>query len=414
MKRRFLPVLLLTAASVTLQAQDSTGAPAPPTKAQRTPKTEKQDDAKPSSEQNTCKEWESRAIVGYHQAGAAQADHTQNFFFDFFIMRALSKDPLWGSVPDCHNQLKGQDGKEKSSEEPKGAGRWNLWGDVRIASTPQQVTTAVATFAADFATQVGNLPVNKLAQSADFQSGLEYRLHTWNRQTSTRMLGVVAGFGAMGTFEAPSKQVTIYQVPDPGSSQYARFAAEYPTAVKYKYVGFVPPDRDRFYRQYGAGFRLTSFSKGQPLAPPSMYTFTVGQDEAITAGVLHSLVGRFDVFYPLPVSSTGDYKCIYLFGTANLRLSRAKNVDPFVLNNPNIDPSTGKPVATPIQPYDPNVALVTVGSTRDTYRIGVGIDLVNLIQSISNSKQQKNQKKQQGGGGATPPAQQKPAAGPNS
>src|SRR5260370_25194553 len=76
-------------------------------------------------------------------------------------------------------------------------GRWNLWGDVRIASSPQQVTTGVGTFVSSFATQVSNLPVNQLAQSADFQTGLEYRLHTWEPESAYRMVGLVGYFGAM-------------------------------------------------------------------------------------------------------------------------------------------------------------------------------------------------------------------------
>src|SRR6266849_967885 len=91
------------------------------------------------------RDWEARAIVGYHQAGASSANFTQNFFFDFFFMRTLSSKHLW-------------------------EGQWNLWGDVRIASSPQQITTGVGTFVSNFATQVSNLPVNQLAQSADFQT----------------------------------------------------------------------------------------------------------------------------------------------------------------------------------------------------------------------------------------------------
>jgi hypothetical protein len=102
------------------------------------------------------KSWEASSIVGYHQAGAASADFAQNFFMDFFISRALHCKELWD-------------------------GRLSLWGDVRIASAPQQVSTAVATFVTDFGNQVGKLPVNQLALSADFQSGLEGRLKTWAR-----------------------------------------------------------------------------------------------------------------------------------------------------------------------------------------------------------------------------------------
>src|SRR5712692_4043629 len=99
------------------------------------------------------RDWEARAIVGYHQAGASSTNFTQNFFFDFFIMRALSSHHLWGDPPGDLSH-----------------GRWNLWGDVQIASFPQQVTTGAGTvgaLASNFATQVSNLPVNQMAQSAN-------------------------------------------------------------------------------------------------------------------------------------------------------------------------------------------------------------------------------------------------------
>jgi len=325
----------------------------------------------PVSADDSNKEWEARAIVGYHQAGASSAKSTQNFFMDFYVARALSSAPLWG--------------------DDKGAGRWSLWGGVRIASTPQQVTSGVGVFVSGFADSFAKLPVNQMAQSADFQTGLEYRIHTWNRKQAGqyRTLGVVGFFGAMGTFDPPEASLEIYDVPAPTSPQYAQFAKDFPSAAASKYVGFIAPDRERFYRQYGMGFRVTTFDKDSPLAPPGTYTFTVGQDEAITGGLFRSVVGRFDVFYPLPTGSSngsGAYKFIYLFGTANLRFARAKQIDSFVLQNPNIDAS-GNPVANPIQGYDPNLALVTLRSTRDTYSIGAGVDLINLFQSILGKNQ---------------------------
>jgi hypothetical protein len=74
-------------------------------------------------------------------------------------------------------------------------------------------------------------------------------------------------------------------------------------------------------------------------------------------------------------TSTGAYKFIFLFATANMRLSKATNIPTFALQNPNATSAT-------VQPFDPNLAVLTVPSTRDTYRFGVGVDLVNLIQSI--------------------------------
>lgn len=316
---------------------------------------------------DTNKEWEARAIAGYHQAGASSAKFTQNFFFDFFIARALSSTHLWGSCDDNGSCT---------------SGRWNLWGDVRIASAPQQVTSGVGTFVTNFATEVSKLPVNQLAQSADFQTGLEFRLHTFVRKPSDtvlgyRTVGLVGYFGAQGTFQPPSSQEEVFYVPAKTSPQYVSFAKQFPAAANTQYIGFVPPNRERFYRSYGFGWRVTTFEKDQPLAPPATYTFTVGQDESITGGIFRSVVGRFDVFYPLPTgnSQTGAYKFFYLFGTANLRFSKAVNIPTFALQE----------APTSVEPYNPGVALVTVRTTRDTYRIGAGVDLVNLIQSLSKA-----------------------------
>lgn len=293
------------------------------------------------------KEWEARAIVGYHQAGASSAKFTQNFFFDFFIMRALSDDSLWDA-------------------------RWNLWGDVRIASAPQQTTAPVGTFVSNFTQQISNVPVNQLAQSADFQTGLEYRARTWYPANAYRTIGVVGFFGALGTFEPPDTQMQIFNVPDPSSLQYAGFIKQFPSTANAKFVGFVPPNRERFYRSYGFGTRVTTFDKDTPLNPPATYTFTLGQDESITGGRFQSVVTKIDVFYPLSIPKTGDKLMIYLFGTANLRLSKATSIPIFALQNPNANGVT-------VQPFDPSLAVITLPSTRDTYRIGVGIDLIRLF-----------------------------------
>ena len=287
-------------------------------------------------------------------------------------MRALSETHLWGP------KEKGDTGDPKNVDTGHWKNRWNLWGDVRISSTPQQVTTGVGTFVSGFATNVSNLPVNQLAQSADFLTGLEYRLHTWVLDSGFRMIGLVGDFGAVGSFQSSDSQMQVFDVPSQKFPQYAAFAQAFPTAANAKYIGFVPPNRDRFYRSYGVGFRVTTFGPKDSIGPPATYTFTVGQDESITGGLFRSVVGRFDVFFPLPISTSGNYNGIYLFGTSNLRLSKATAIPTFALQDPNA-------TSTTVQPYDPGLALVTVRTTRDTYRIGVGVDLVNLIQSISQS-----------------------------
>jgi hypothetical protein len=354
-------------------ASNVTGDPAAPTCPGTTPPATTQAPASVASPQQSTpatdanKVWEARSIVGYHQAGASSANFTQNFFFDFFIMRALSPKHLWEA-------------------------RTNLWGDIRVASFPQQVTTGAATvgtFVGNFGGQVSNVRVNQLAQSADFQSGLELRAHTWklntddngNGELGYRTVGVIGFAGALGAFQAPDAQMEIFDVPGTSSLQYKDFIKAYPTTVNAKYVGFVPPNRERFFRNYGIGVRFTTFDKGAPLAPPATYTVSFGQDESITYGKMTSVVGKIDVFYPLPLgTSTGAYKFIFLFATANLRLSKATDVPTFALQNPNATSAT-------VQPFDPALAVITVPSTRDTYRFGAGVDLVNLIQSIATKGQ---------------------------
>ena len=301
---------------------------------------------------------ESRAIVGFHQAGASSSKGEQNLFFDFFVIREMPNP------------------------------RFNVWGNVRIASAPQQITTSLSQFS--IAAEAGKVKVNELAQSAEFQSGIEFRIKCWHpgetentcdskhkdkadghAMKPRRYFGLVAYFGAQGLLDDPVKKLTVFDVPVPGSLQRDRFLKTFPSIpATAQYAGFVPPDRERFYRQYGAGIRFTTH-RGN-IAPPATYTATFGQDELITGGRFRSVVGRFDVFYPLPLTK-GDTKAdfIYLFGTANLRLSAAKNLDAFVLN-----PSAATAAASP------NMAVVTIASTRDTYRIGVGIDVISMIQSF--------------------------------
>lgn len=351
---RFALILVLSSYPFAVPSFPQDAAPSPPQAPVATTPA-------PASASDPSKDWEARAIVGYHQAGASSANFTQNFFFDFFISRALSDYPLW----DEHS-------------------RWSLWGDVRIASAPQQITTSVGNFVTNFSTQVSNLPVNQLAQSADFQTGAEYRLRTYTPKDpatasfANRTVGVIGYVGAMGVFEAPQAQMQIFDVPAKTSQQYAAFAQQFPSAANATFVGFVPPNRDRFYRNYGLGLRITTFYT--PLQnPPATYTLSFGEDESITGGIFRSVVGKIDVFYPLPLpGSTQNFKCIYLFGNANLRLSKATNIPTFALQDPNANGVT-------VQPFDPNLAIVTVRSTRDTYKIGVGVDLIGLFQSVKTT-----------------------------
>jgi hypothetical protein len=289
---------------------------------------------------------EARAVIGFQQAGASAAKAEQNFFFDFFIDRRLPRN--WMS----------------------------LWGDVRVASYPQQINTPVAQF--DVVTQVGQLKVNELAETAEFSSGLDiHPWPSWDVGNAMRRFGIIFSVGASGPFN-PQSRLNIFQVPATASPQYNGFVAAYPQAKGSTYVGFIPPDRTQFYRAWGVGFRLTTTYREHQGShpPPATYTVTFGQDEAVTGGQFKSAVGKVDVFYPLPIGLQG-YRFIYLFGNASLQLKKANNYTPFVLS------------AAPanITGSEPSVAIIPVASNRDVYRIGVGVDAIALVCAIAANAQ---------------------------
>jgi hypothetical protein len=283
---------------------------------------------------------EARAILGLDQTSASAAAPEQKLFFDFFIDRALSAP--WIS----------------------------LWGDVQIASFPQQISTPIAQF--NLATSVGKLPLNQLAQSGEFTTGIDvHPFKAWTVGEGTRRFGFIFDVGATAPYP-PSSRLSIFAVPVSSSPQYASFIAQYPQAAGNTYIGFLPPDRDQFYRSWSAGFRLTTAYKGRPAA---QYSLTLGQDEQITGGSLHGAVAKFDVFYPLPVKIHG-YNYLYLFGTANMQLARAQNLTPFVL----------APAPSTVTGSDASVALAVTPSARDLYRIGFGVDAVGMICAVFQGK----------------------------
>jgi hypothetical protein len=136
----------------------------------------------------------------------------------------------------------------------------------------------------------------------------------------------------------------------------------------------VAPDRDRFFRQYFVGLRLTTQyadPDGNALtASPAMVSVSLGQNELVTGGYFWGTVARIEAFYPVPIHGdrASPLSSIYLFGSAFMKLSRANRTDPFLLNP-----------AVNVQGSDPNVVLVTSPSNRDLYKIGVGVDLIKLL-----------------------------------
>ena len=321
-------------------------------------------------------DWESRAIVGFHQAGASSAESEQNFFMDFFVVRPIGRTPASGSkkVYDY---------------------KFNLWGDVRIGSAPQQITVPVSQFVGGFAQAAGNVPVNQLALSGEFRTGFEFRpwgnyQDSMTNPTRIRSVGLVAFFGASGAFSDPISTARVFRAVSPSSPQWPNFLDQFPQYAgpsgldpngNGRYLALVPPDRERFYRQYGVGIRYTAYKLGPNYAPPEMYTVTIGQDQAVTRGRYVGPVLKADGFYPLPISVDGkDWSFIFLFGTANLAIARPKDRTPLAMQLVSTPCATGQDPATcGIAPHGDNVAVFAIPSSRDSYRIGAGIDVVSLV-----------------------------------
>jgi len=99
---------------------------------------------------------------------------------------------------------------------------------------------------------------------------------------------------------------------------------------------------DRATEKQCLGVRVTTFDMDEPLVPPATYTLSFGQDEALTGGTFTSVVGKIDLFCSLHIPRTdAEYKIVFLFANANLRLSKATSIPTFALPNPNANGITG-------------------------------------------------------------------------
>lgn len=299
-----------------------------------------------------------RAVVGFSQAGASSAKADQNYFFDLYINKSF---PF------------------KQTVDPNFGERVKTWGDVRIASVPQQITTGIGEFVGGFTQNVANLKVNEIAQALEFLAGVEVRLTgneallpSFDRETKQKFsLSFVAGFGTTTPLD-PKSQIELFKV-FPGAPGLP------PEAKDKKYVAFVPSDRDRFFRQYYAGFRINTFFFNRNNVPtqrfPGMLDIMYGQNEFVTGGRLRGGVFRLDGYFPLPFE---QLKFINLFATALLRPGRTKISTPLILEP--VD--TAK---TPVTVPGPDVAIVPFPQiNRDYYRVGAGIDFMSFVQAMKN------------------------------
>jgi hypothetical protein len=299
-------------------------------------------DADVDSAQNPFSGLNKRFIVGFEQVGGASTESQGRPFLDLFINTPLSESDM--------------------------RARASIWGDVRLTSTAGQIK-AIADITSNAVDTITGGKLNQIATSFDFTVGPEYRLWDFGHTD----LSLIAGFGAVSPL-SPRQSAQIFLTPDTASSQADAFFKTYPGAKGKQYIGFISPDRDRFLRQYFGGVRFKTYTyDGTQLKDyfPAMLDVTVGQSEAVTGGRLHKFVVGIDGFYPLPFKDNDNRKFLYLFGTAKFKAGGTKTIaTPFIL-----DTAPSNVLVT-----DPKVFIADpVQSNRDIFRIGVGVDLIELF-----------------------------------
>lgn len=295
-----------------------------------------------------------RAVLGYQQAAAAATKFEQNYFFDLFVSKSL---PLRQKInPDFGERVR-------------------TWFSVRAISVPQSGDVTIGDLSQNLATNISGLKAKDAVRVLDYLGGLEIRLGKGNlallpsfdRHTRQKFsLSFILG-GGFVTPTDPLSDIKIFKVFDdaPGLP---------PQAKGKEFVAFVVTDRDRFFRQYYAGFRVQTFFFNRYNMPmqrfPAQFDFTIGQNEYVTGGKLRGPVLRFDAYYPLPY---GKLSFINLYSTLVVQPVGVKINTPLVLQEAPSD----------VKPPGANIALIPVSQfNRDYYKVGVGIDFVSFVQKL--------------------------------
>lgn len=303
----------------------------------------------------------SRTILGFEQSGASASSSRRNFFLDLSV-----------SIPFPVEQR-----RDLADFGP----RTRIWGNTRITSVPNPDfdDDSISQFATSFNSNFAQTNVSEVVQAAEFIAGVEYRL------TNTRTLlpsfapetkqkfsfNFIAGAGVITPLNPRETSTNnIFAVSPEAVIRYPQLAGK-------DFVAFVSPDRDRFFRQYYAGLRFKTFyfdNGGRPLNRfPGILDLTFGQNEAITGGRLRGGIMRLEGFFPLPFQKANF---LFLFGTAQVKLSRPNINDPLILD-----------IAPPgTTPFDPGTAIITVPQiNRDYYRLGIGVDAIQILRKILDS-----------------------------
>jgi hypothetical protein len=337
-------------------------------------------------------------LAGFNATASSSSGPSAQYFVTFDLVTPLP----WVFKKGC----------PKDDENPVSQKCW-LWLNPRIASIPAASSTALSslTSASSLTTGISSQNVSQITQSFEFQGGLvfyfkkptEGRLFGWDKSWGRTTAGLLIGGGSVTPFNSISG-ATEYGLNANLAEQFNQMPklagtySELATALcSYGYVpvataapcpptpstkptsvAFVFPNRSRFYRDYFAGFRISTFystgscSGSKPTGCelsntyPGTFDIRFGQDETVTGGHLRGFITTVAASYPLP----GTNGIVRVFGSSSLRVSKNQNTTALVLIPSTSFISLDNPTVA-VQPIYP--------SDQDYYRLGVGVDLISLI-----------------------------------
>ncbi len=290
-----------------------------------------------------------------------------------------------------------------------------FWVNPRISAVPSQVSSLLSTVSTGSPSfnSLLNAKYDQLVQDFELHGGFEVRLgfsgeRGWAHLGSSNRDGlyVVGSAGFDTPLSSTSNNAQIFTIPTPPSALQATQLKNLGVGVPpgapicvdktvvppacVNAVGFIPPERSRFYYQDYFGLRLKSFyfkTKSAPgeysgicdarergeLCPifPGTFDITVGQNAAYSGGVVHDWMLRTELFFPLPASPY-----VHIFFTTWTHITgHNRSTTPLILDSA---PSS-------LTLTSPGVQIVTIPElNRDFYRIGVGLDLVQFLKKFTS------------------------------
>lgn len=343
--------------------------------------------------------YEFTLIGGVEQSGLSAQNSMTNGFYDLFIRR------------------------------PVGSKWAGIWFRSRFLGAPSTSSTNNVVAAATNPT--GTLTTSNLPQSiiaVDYVLGLQLANNIpWGTPTGRFTVAPVIGFGAttpldastvvngfqvpqIGTNECNQLQVRFssnkgYNPPIPGSGYYpnssgnvvqgcvveppanATTATTTNPGTQITAIAFSNEDRSNFLLKWGVGLRLLDRYSPTCLTtsgcPRMRADFSIGQDQAITAGYWRHLVFKADAV--IPIFSTGTY----FFASSANRLAGNQSLSPLILTPVTVNSGSSSSCTasststTSVCVPSPNVFVLPYKQPdRDFYRIGIGIDAVKLLSKL--------------------------------